>query len=63
MPAAQEGRAKDSGSCSRGWRDTGVHSASAAGRTVLVNHFSKSFGKVEVSPNSDEALGGDREAH
>lgn len=24
-------------------------------RTVLVNHFSKPFGKVEVSPNSDEA--------
>lgn len=25
-------------------------------RTVLVNHFSKAFGKVEVSSNSDEAL-------
>lgn len=48
------GGMKDSGSHCRGWGDTGVHNG---GRTVLVNHFSKPFGKVEVSPNGEEALG------
>lgn len=53
LNASHPGGVMGSGSCSRGWGDMGGRNVC---RTVLVNHFSKPFGKVEVSPNSDEAL-------
>lgn len=47
-------------SCYGEWRDTGVHKD--VGRAVLFNDFSKPFGKVEVSPNGEEALWREQEA-
>lgn len=45
-----------SGSCRGGRRGTGCLGVFGVGRLVLFNHLAQPFGKVEVSPDGEEAL-------
>jgi hypothetical protein len=55
MPAARVG-IKDLDCCCGRQRGTGGLQGPGIGRPVLVDHFSKPFGEVEVRPDGEEAL-------
>lgn len=51
-----QGGLEDSGSRFGGRRGTGCPGVPGVSRPVLLNHLSQPFGKVEVSPDGEEAL-------
>lgn len=58
LNAAARVGAEGSDSCRGGWRGTGCLGVPGVSRPVLLNHLSQPFGKVEVSPDGEEALCG-----
>lgn len=56
LDAAAGVGAEGSDSCRGGGRGTGCLGPPGVGRPVLLNHLSEPFGKVEVSPDGEEAL-------
>ena len=56
LNAAARVGAEGSDSCCGGWRGAGCPGVPGVSGPVLLNHFSQPFGKVEVSPDGEEAL-------
>lgn len=56
LNAAARVGAEGSDSCRGGWWGTGCSGVPGISGPVLLNHLSQPFGKVEVSPDGEEAL-------